>query len=223
MYYNCRPLKYVTYGKVTPPPIEEVGFEYAYNWLGHYCGGYCPQIWLSRSTSHITGYKTITTLKRSKYDRTKRSKLKEIKDSVLFGFEDVQGFPVDYEIWCFIMGAIESGYVNEMKKLKNNINLCNKKIIQSFIDFIRYEDEWEEECKRENTMDQFEKDPILIKWKNSKDLDDFLKRYLFVKNDQVVVPSLNLKSAKKIICFNEKQKKKLRHMGFIEDRIRIKK
>ena len=60
-------------------------------------------------------------------------------------------------------------------------------------------------------------------WDNCKgDLDLFLKKYAFIEKDQVVVPSLNLKSAKQIICRDEKQKKKLRKMGFIEDRIVIK-
>jgi hypothetical protein len=53
-------------------------------------------------------------------------------------------------------------------------------------------------------------------------LDVFLKKYVFIEKDQVVVPSLNLKCAKTIICRNEKQKKALRRMGFIEDRIQIK-
>jgi len=35
------------------------------------------------------------------------------------------------------------------------------------------------------------------------------------------VPSLNLKTAKRIICRNERQKKALRKKGFIEDRIEI--
>ncbi len=40
-------------------------------------------------------------------------------------------------------------------------------------------------------------------------------------NDQVVVPKLNLKSAKEIWVRNDRQKKKLRRMGFIEDRIKV--
>ena len=48
------------------------------------------------------------------------------------------------------------------------------------------------------------------------------KESLFKDIDQVVVHSLNLKSAKQIIWRNEKQKKTLRKMGFIEDRIKIK-
>ena len=61
----------------------------------------------------------------------------------------------------------------------------------------------------------------LWKWVSSSSYEDFLNRYLFVENDQVVVPSLNLKAAKQVFCRNEKQVKVLRHMGFINDRIKI--
>ena len=54
-----------------------------------------------------------------------------------------------------------------------------------------------------------------------QDFDAFLKDYVFVDRDQVVVPSLNLKPAKVVICRDERQKKALRRMGFIEDRITI--
>ena len=45
-------------------------------------------------------------------------------------------------------------------------------------------------------------------WEKSRDLNDYLHQYVFVERDQVVVPSLNLKAAKKVICRNEQQKKK---------------
>jgi len=38
-----------------------------------------------------------------------------------------------------------------------------------------------------------------------------------------VVPSLNLKTARHILCRNERQKKALRQVGFIEDRIEVRK
>jgi hypothetical protein len=44
---------------------------------------------------------------------------------------------------------------------------------------------------------------------------------VFVERDQFVVPSLNLKTARRILCRNERQKKALRRMGFIEDRIEV--
>jgi len=54
-----------------------------------------------------------------------------------------------------------------------------------------------------------------------RDYENWRDNYLFVENDQVVVPRLNLKTAKEIICQNEKQKKRLRKIGFIKDRIHI--
>ena len=38
MYYHCRPLKFVEYGKVFPHPDSDDLFLPAYRWLGHYCG-----------------------------------------------------------------------------------------------------------------------------------------------------------------------------------------
>ena len=54
MFYHARELKYVTYDKVGPPPIEtlDASFAMTYEWLGQYCG-YWPQVWLSRSHSEI--------------------------------------------------------------------------------------------------------------------------------------------------------------------------
>ena len=90
-----------------------------------------------------------------------------------------------------------------------------------------------------NSLGKYINEFIIDSWKDQWDLskdaeyswileykklgeEEFLKKHLFVENDQVVVPSLNLKSAKEIFCKNEKQKKALRKMGFIEDRIKIK-
>jgi len=68
-----------------------------------------------------------------------------------------------------------------------------------------------------------DEDGVAKKWNDcDQDFEKFLHKYLFAEVDQVVLPSLNLKAAKKIICRNEKQKKKLLKMGFIEDRVQIK-
>jgi hypothetical protein len=39
MFYHSRPIKYVKYDKVFPPPEEEIDDFYrgAYQWLGKYC------------------------------------------------------------------------------------------------------------------------------------------------------------------------------------------
>lgn len=207
MYYHCRPMKYVKYGKVNPPPEEEVTWLLpAYKWLSNYCGGYCPQIWLARSRSSITGHRRERRLKRSRYWSKSpglRNSIKTNKDSVLFGFNIIKGFPVSYDHWEVIMNSL----INEKVFDKQNKNIV--KDLNETIEYYKEENE---------PLDGEIKD-----WDDSgRDLDTFLKKYVFVEKDQVVVPSLNLKSAKEIICWNEKQKKKLRKMGFIEDRIRIK-
>jgi hypothetical protein len=195
MYYHCRELKYVEYGKVFPPPKESIisggmGEEMlrCYTWIGKYCG-YCPQIWLSRSNSSITGFK-------------RGWKPKE--DPILFGFDlIVGGFPVKYNTWEYIMSSLMNHATFEEQNA----------------DIIKFNSELVEDYEKE----KWELDGELKEWIDcGKDLDTFLKKCLFVEHDQVVVPSLNLKVAKKILCRNEKQKKALRKMGFIEDRIIIK-
>jgi hypothetical protein len=83
MYYHCRPLKYVEYGKIYPPPVETLDemFLNCYNWIGNYCH-FSPQVWLSRSVSSITGYKNNRmTKKRQSY--INGNYLKEKLDSVI--------------------------------------------------------------------------------------------------------------------------------------------
>lgn len=203
MYYHCRDLKFVEYGKVYPPPPETIDpdFMACYDWLGKHCG-YTPQIWLSRSTSGITGFRPISyrafTLKKG---RKKSFKLDK-KNDVQFGFDIIKGFPVHYGMWHYVMSA--AMYSETSKISVEDILTRDFRIIA-----------WE--ARRENSW----WGQVAREWRKTKDVEHMLKKFLFVEEDQVVVPSLNLKTAKKIKCCNEKQKKQLRKMGFIEDRIHI--
>lgn len=195
MYYHCRPLKYVEYGKVFPPPAEKVE-DYmftCYKWLSFYCG-YFPQVWLSRSNQSITGFK--------------RKYTKE-NDGILFGFDILPGaFPLSYNEWEYLMNSLMNAKNGNTLTLKE----MNQEIQNNFKDM-------EKDCIEE----KWELDGELKNWVDcGRDLDVYLKKHVFVEKDQVVVPSLNLKAAKKIICRDERQKKALRKMGFIEDRIEIK-
>jgi len=127
------------------------------------------------------------------------------RDSVMFGFDIItHGFPVAYDEWenvmCFLMNE-KNGYNNKAEAIAYYASKINEII---------------KECKAEGDEDEWTR-----RWEATTP-EEYLNRYLFIEKDQVVVPSLNLKCAKKIICRDEKQKKKLRHMGFIEDRIEIK-
>lgn len=188
MYYHARDLKHVEYDKVFPAPLAVIddGFQNAYKWLGKYCG-YCPQIWLSRSRSCLTGYKGRGW---SKWESDK-------SDKIMFGFDVIKGFPLDFDTWELILGSLMS---------KEKISLFMKNMYQMIIE----------------DGGDFGGD-ICIKNYVEKGEEFFLKNHLFVENDQVVVPSLNLKAAKVVFCKNEKQVKALRKMGFINDRIRIQK
>ena len=189
MYYHSRELKYVQYGKVMPPPEDTLDphFRIAYQWLGRRCGFY-PQIWLSRSRSAITGFRGAVPGKRSR-DR-----------SVLFAFEPIKGFPVEYDLWCELLNVFANAA---------DVEEVDREMIEQF--------------KWRATEPGWCPGPADRTWKETKDLETVLERNLFYEHDQVVVPSLNLKAAKRIICGNERQKRLLRWMGFIEDRIEIRK
>ncbi len=187
MYYHARPLQFVTYGKVGPPPVDALGgtrWENPYRWLGEHCG-FFPQVWLSRSRSRITGYR-------------RWANQPDSLGLILFGFESIQGFGLDYDFWELLLTPLSrTGDFTEQ-------NHHNRQMLD---DQLRFH--------------EGELSPLLTTWNETRDLDQVFKKHLFIKNDQVVVPTLNLKTAKEIICRDESEKKHLRKLGFIEDRITI--
>jgi len=212
MYYHCRPIKFVIYGKVEPPPPSELDeyFDGPYKWLGHYCG-FFPQVWLSRSRQSITGIRNNKRLKKRqnmKRDGGWRKDIKTSNDSVLFEFDPIKGFPLSYTHWEYIL--------NPLFNVKGGIQTQNKAITEFFNSMLR-------DYKADNLLYGYdEPDPVEDDWEKSGcNLEVYLRDYVFKEVDQVVVPTLNLKSAKKVFCRDEKQKKKLRKMGFIEDRVQI--
>lgn len=186
MYYHCRDLRHTVYGTITPPPETALDPDLgrAYRWLGQHCGFY-PQIWLSRSRSGITGFQRAHRIRAS-------------ETGLLFGFESIQGFPVDYDLWCEFLGDLMRG-----------------ETLAESNDYAAEHLEWR------SSIDGLAADPLSRTWRETGDLRETLSRHLFQKHDQVVVPRLNLKAAKLVVCRNERQKKALRQMGFIEDRVVI--
>jgi hypothetical protein len=106
---------------------------------------------------------------------------------------------VEYDFWCLLLTSLTNA------KSLSDANAAIRQVI-----------EWI------GADPKLADDPIGKTWRECHDVDTVLRRHLFVERDQVVVPSLNLKAAKHIICRTEKQRKALRKMGFIEDRIEIK-
>jgi len=208
-------MKYVKYGKVFPPPTEELDgyFTKPYTWLSKYCG-YCPQIWLGRGSSSITGYKNKVKEKKRTYTSRNVSSRKNDSPDVMFAFDVVKGFPLDYEIWCFCLSPL-ADCKNPVKDGDDAIKREFAAVLKDFENDPAWGGEWDCDVSKLPHHD------IIWKWANSKNYEDFLSKYFFIKNDQVVVPSLNLKVAKRIFCRNEKQVKALRKMGFIKDRIKI--
>jgi hypothetical protein len=198
MFWHTLGLRHVRYGKVEPAPWSAVDprMRPVYEWLGQQVG-FSPQIWLSRSQRCLSAFR-------------------ERKDDVCFGFNIMPGaVPLDYGVWCDILHPLMrahglkpgSGPPSDASQSADGL------IEDSFDDLVSFlkEEGWFP-CQRE---------PHWNHWDAHHDLQALLERYLFVLNDQVVVPRLNLKSAKEIWVRNDRQKKKLRRMGFIEDRIKV--
>lgn len=190
MFYHCRELRFVKYGKVRPHFDPNHEFNALYKWLGFYCG-YFPQVWLSQANAFITGF-------RNKMSRSTR-------DEVLFGFEICKGFPVSYEQWCLLLVPLQR-YTESKDHSKENLD----RMIMEDLSRLSQSMREMENCTEED-------DPL---W-GCETLEDWLNKKLFVPKDQFVLPALNLKAAKQIICRNERQKNALRRMGFIDDRIHV--
>lgn len=202
MFYHCLSLQYVECGTIRPHEDETNEFRPAYEWLGHHCG-YCPQIWLSRADIQLTGFRSAPSA------RLNRGRLRrEVKDRVLFGFEQIHGFPIAYDFWCrFVLNTATD---------HDTVSDINDALIRGLESSLR--------DTIQERGDDFDArfDRLEIGWREERpDLAAFLRKHAFVERDQFVVPSLNLKTAKRILCRNERQKKALRQMGFIEDRIEV--
>lgn len=201
MYYHARELKFVEYGKVVPAPESaiESDFANAYRWLGKYCG-FFPQVWLARSRSSLTAYRRQC----GKYGFGRDHK------TVMFGFDNVRGFPVEFGNWHAVLNVainLPEGTGAEQVDTVFHRNFQTPCSEEECIEFYGED----RRCWPEELRDRCK----------GMTVDDWLQKHLFRTEDQVVVPALNLKAAKKIFCRDERQKKALRKMGFIEDRIRI--
>jgi len=121
-------------------------------------------------------------------------------DLILFGFRDIQGFGVDYNFWCELLNLFLN--IPSVEDVNEALKAEFKERASLF----------------ENNGDS---DKVHEVWQKTKDVKEVLRKCLFVENDQVVLPSLNLATAKIIYCRTDRHKKELRKMGFIEDRIKV--
>jgi hypothetical protein len=126
-------------------------------------------------------------------------------DSALFGFDILPGaVALAYDPWCEVISALSdpSG--------EASLAELDQQLVHSLDGVLRFIREQEYEMNAEYRD-----------WENHRDLPRWLERVLFVADDQYVLPQVNLKAAKEIWVRNERQKKRLRRLGFIEDRIKI--
>ena len=203
MYYHSRELRHVEYGKVGPPPVEAIDpdFLQAYRWLACRCG-FFPQVWLTRGSSRDTGFRDAY---KGPFRKSGLAPRRRQPSDILFGFDIVKGFPVDMDLWCMLLNTfLNAGPFVSREE--------SDRLLAADLDgFLRY-------CHENDCIDEV---PAMRDWEADRHLGRFLKRRLFVEGGQVVVPALNLKAAKRVVCRNERQRRALRRMGFIEDRIEI--
>jgi len=140
------------------------------------------------------------------------------KGTILFGFDYIKGFPVSHLAWCIFIEALGKYRMMQDMYEENDVLECTEEALARGLDEQIGSDP--EECFFWADTEGYGM-PLYRDWVAHHDLERLLRDHLFIETDQVVVPSLNLKSAKLIICGNEKEKKHLRRLGFIEDRIEI--
>jgi hypothetical protein len=122
----------------------------------------------------------------------------------MFGFDVIKGFPVSYSHWELLLMILIDN--------PQSFQEINRRLVRELNEIAR-------DCQEANgSMDKEIADWIVC----NGNLDAYLNNRVFQEVDQVVVPSLNLKVAKQVVCNDERQKRTLRKMGFIEDRIHIK-
>jgi len=206
MYYHCLPLKYVTHGTILPHDDPGIDNRPAYEWLGTHCG-YCPQIWLSRANIDMTGYRND-----ARNAPISGSARRAEKDSILFGFSQISGFPAEPEFWWW--GVLNTALaVTDPPMTPRDVDAGLVEYLDMSLAY--------DLAENAGVLDQ-RAHRWSIAWQHERpNLAVFLKKQVFIERDQFVVPSLNLKTAHRVFCRNERQKKVLRRMGFIEDRIEI--
>lgn len=184
--------------------------ELKYVKYGKIYPAWTPCNWLDLNykwLSQFCGYAPQVWLSKANIHDTgfQNQKNKYNKDDILFGFDIIKGFPVSMESWEYTLNAFSVLYHYDDD---NDVNIKDKYTVQELNKRIE-----------EYLFEEYDEEYLEPYMHNV----EALYKVLFKEVDQVVVPSLNLKSAKKIICRTDLQKKKLRKMGFIEDRIMIKK
>jgi hypothetical protein len=128
-------------------------------------------------------------------------------NDVLFSFDIIKGFPVKYHPWNYLLSCLFNTSTPGIDPVKDKerYNEILWKEIHKFFGYIRDDEEGQYDPRRHDS------------------LEVWMEKELFIKHDQVVVPSLNLKAAKEVFCKSDKDKSKLRKMGFIKDRIKVRK
>jgi len=114
-------------------------------------------------------------------------------DKLLFGFKGINGFPIKYDEWMRLTGIL-------VNLDTNNFRFIDEKLVEGL-----------KELQAAGEID-------LSPYAN---LDDFLKKRVFVESEQFVVSSLDLRKSSIIICHSEIQKSSLIKKGFTPNLIKV--
>ncbi len=114
-------------------------------------------------------------------------------DKLLFGFKSINGFPIKYDEWMRLVGVL-------VNLDTNNFRLIDEKLVEGLKEF--------------QSLGE-------ISLSGYANLDDFLRRRVFVESEQFVVASLDLRKSSIIISHNEIQKNSLVKKGFSPSLIKV--
>jgi len=173
MHFYAGDLEEISYGWIRGHCKKGSYYETAYKWLAQYCK-FFPPIFLSSDQNKLSGYTQTC-------------------DKILFGFKNLNGFPVKYDEWVRIVGIL-------INLDTNNFRFIDERLVEGLKELAKIG----EICLEPHT-----------------NLDSYLKGKVFVEYDQFVVESLDLRRSCVIVCFNEIQKSALVRKGFQSSQIKI--
>lgn len=173
MNFYAGEVEEISYGWVRGSCKKGGYYETAYKWLSQY-SKFFPPIFLSSDQNKLSGYDNKS-------------------NKVLFGFRNLNGFPVKYDEWLRIVGIL-------INLDTNNFRYIDEKLMEGLMELSKTGE---------------------IKIEPHVNLDSYLKSKVFVEFDQFVVGSLDLRKSSVIVCYNEIQKTALARKGFPVSQIKV--
>ena len=173
MYFFASDIELIPYGWIRGFCRKGDYYETGFKWLSQYCK-FFPPLFVSLDQNKLTGYS-------------------HQGDKILFGFKEINGFPIKYDEWMMIVGIL-------INLDTNNFRYIDEKLVEGL---------------KELQASGY------INLSGCANLDEFLKKRVFVEKDQFVVNSLDLRKSSVIISLSEIQKSSLIRKGFPANSIKV--